>query len=61
MNCDERLNASDASYVLADYAETAVGREAFLNRKLADYNGDGYVNAVDASQILAAYADNSVS
>jgi len=61
VNCDERLNASDASYVLADYAETAVGREAFLNRQLADYNGDGYVNAVDASQILAAYADNSVS
>lgn len=61
VNCDGRVNAVDASLILADYANAATDQNTFLNTGLADYNSDGSVNAVDASAVLAEYARRAKS
>lgn len=57
---DGAITAVDASYVLTYYADTAVGKEAFIDETLADVDADGSISAVDASHILSYYAANSV-
>jgi uncharacterized protein YkwD len=62
VNGDSKVNAVDASLVLADYAATGSGKPSSFSavqRTKADVNGDEAVNAVDASQILSVYAKNS--
>lgn len=64
VNGDSKVNAVDASLVLADYAATGSGKSSSFSagqRAKADVSGDDAVNAVDASQILSIYAKNSTS
>lgn len=64
VNGDGRLDAIDASRVLAEYASVMSGRSYTLStsqRAKADVSGDNVVDAVDASQILNIYAKNSVN
>lgn len=63
VNGDGRIDAVDASSVLAEYAAVSVGKPSTFTssqRNLADMNKDGRVDAVDASTILSIYAVNSV-
>jgi hypothetical protein len=56
------VDAIDASMVLTEYANVAIGREASFGdyqRAAADYNQDGSVDALDASLILSEYANNA--
>jgi len=56
---DGRINAVDASSVLAYYARISTNKEGGYTgeQKLAaDADSDGRINAVDASNILAYYA-----
>ncbi|WP_303834273.1 leucine-rich repeat protein [Ruminococcus flavefaciens] len=57
-NGDGAVNAVDASYILAAYAENSTNhKEATAEQiKLGDINKDGKMNAVDASYILSYYA-----
>lgn len=50
VNCDGKINAIDARYVL----QASSGARTFTDteRRLADVNGDGKVNAIDARRIL---------
>lgn len=56
VDCDGKVDAADASLVLADYNNASVGAETILNRSLADYNEDGKIDADDATQILIEYS-----
>ncbi len=59
VNGDGKVNAVDASQVLAEYAlHSTNAPETFdeSQKKAADVNGDGKINAFDASMILAYYA-----
>ena len=58
-NGDGRVDAVDASVILAHYARISTGSRAILSREqqlAADVNGDGIIDAVDASCILSYYA-----
>lgn len=55
-NSDGKIDASDASEILAGYAETSSGQTAYINENIADYNGDGTIDASDASAVLEYYA-----
>lgn len=62
VNDDGKIDARDASAVLAEYAGTSAGRaESFseIQKKAADVNGDGKVDSLDASAILMYYAKSS--
>lgn len=61
VDCNGMINASDATYILSNYAAASTGGKNILNKQLADFNGDGIVNAVDASQVLAEYARRSTT
>ncbi|MDE6502106.1 MAG: hypothetical protein K2L10_08495 [Ruminococcus sp.] len=61
VDCNGMLNASDATFILSNYAQASTGGKNMLNTQLADFNGDGIVNAVDASQVLAEYAKRSTT
>lgn len=59
MNNDGKINAVDASDVLAYYARISTNQEGGYTDKqilAADVTHDGSINAVDASNILAYYA-----
>ena len=59
VNNDGKINAVDASSVLAYYAMISTNKDGKYNenqKAAADVNHDGLVNAVDASNILAYYA-----
>ena len=59
INNDSSIDSSDATLILSDYAELAVGKESSFNAeqaKAADVNGDGKYDSIDASLILAYYA-----
>ena len=59
VNFDGRINAVDASMVLAEYASTSAGNEPTFTktqRYMADIDYDGQVTAIDASYILSTYA-----
>ena len=62
VNSDGKLDAVDASLVLAEYANSMSGtggRFSQLQRAKADVSFDSVVDAVDASRILSMYAKNS--
>lgn len=61
VNCDGRIDACDASYILSDYANASTDKKTILNKQLADYNNDGKVDAIDASAVLSEYARLSTS
>ena len=59
MNNDGKINAVDASDVLAYYARISTNQEGGYTEEqklAADVTHDGKINAVDASNILAYYA-----
>ena len=61
-NSDGRINAVDASKILALYAEYSAsegGSPTSSKLSVCDVNGDGKLNAVDASKVLAYYAYTS--
>ena len=57
-NGDGAVNAVDASYILAAYADNSTNRTEATKDQLAlgDINKDGKMNAVDASYVLSYYA-----
>ncbi|MDE5834550.1 MAG: hypothetical protein K2H26_03410 [Ruminococcus sp.] len=61
VDCNGMINASDATFILSNYAQASTGGKNMLNTQLADFNSDGIVNAVDASQVLAEYARRSTT
>ena len=59
VNGDSSIDSSDATLILSDYADLAVGKDSSFNAeqaKAADVNGDGKYDSIDASLILAYYA-----
>ena len=59
VNDNGRIDAVDASLVLAEYALTSTGSSGKFRgdqNRAADWNSNGSINAVDASLILAEYA-----
>ena len=59
INGDSSIDSSDATLILSDYAELAVGKESSFTAeqaKAADVNGDGKFDSIDASLILAYYS-----
>ena len=59
MNGDSKIDAKDASAVLAAYAKSSTGADTGLTEaqaKAANVNGDTLIDAKDASFILAYYA-----
>lgn len=63
VNSDGIIDATDASLILSEYADSSVNSRPFLNinENLADFNNDGVVDAIDASAVLTEYAMSSVS
>lgn len=57
-NTDLSVDASDASMILAYYADVSTGKSINLSGKeqLADVNRDAVVDATDASAVLSYYA-----
>ncbi len=60
VNEDGKIDSTDASAVLAEYAAAQTGGESTLSKDAADVNGDGLVNSSDASAILEYYAKASI-
>lgn len=59
-----KVDASDSSFVLVEYARLSTGFPAAFTKKqkiLGDMNGDGKTDASDASDILVIYAELSTS
>ena len=59
VNNDELVDASDASEILVEYANTSTGGEAAFSGeqfRTADINFDGFVDSNDASGVLRYYA-----
>lgn len=56
VNRDGKLDSSDASSILKDYALVSAGGTSNLIHELADLNGDGKVDSSDASCALSLYA-----
>jgi len=59
VNNDELVDASDASEILVEYANTSTGGDAAFTGeqfKTADVNFDGFVDSNDASGVLVYYA-----
>ena len=61
INCDGKINASDASQVLTIYSKLSTTRKSDISCPAADMNGDGQINAIDASDILAEYSKLSTT
>ena len=60
VNKDGKIDSTDASAVLAEYAASQTGGELTLYIDAADVNDDGLVNSSDASAILEYYAKASI-
>lgn len=60
-NCDGRIDASDASNVLAAYSAVQTGEKHFINEDLGDFNEDNVIDSSDASMILHKYAELSTT
>ena len=59
VNVDGKVDSSDASAVLAEYANVQTGGAGGFTEsqlKSADINSDGKIDSSDASKILAYYA-----
>ncbi len=61
VNCDGKIDASDASFVLVAYSSLSTGGTTYLNYSLADWDGNGRMDASDASSILQKYAELSTT
>lgn len=66
VNTDNRIDATDASYVLSYYASVSTHYEVdtYTERAmtiLGDVNGDGFVMANDAAYILMMYSNSAVT
>lgn len=64
INCDGKIDASDASAILEIYSDLSTSTTYSLKEAsniLADYNGDGKIDSNDAVSILEIYANNSIS
>ena len=59
VNCDGKIDASDASQVLKIYSRLATTSKLPIDFSIGDFNCDGQINAIDASGILAHYAVSS--
>jgi len=59
VNGDNEINASDASDILAEYANISSGGTLSIDINIADVNNDGVLDASDASTILSYYAYKS--
>lgn len=70
VNCDGYIDASDATGILAKYAEISTTNNLFTDLGQIydfvkytymnyDYNNDGKIDASDASDVLGVYASNS--
>ena len=62
VNFDGKVNAVDASMILAEYARTSSNQAAEFSEKqliAGDVDENGVINAVDASKVLAYYAYTS--
>ncbi|MBQ8960044.1 MAG: leucine-rich repeat protein [Ruminococcus sp.] len=53
---DTRIDSSDASAVLVEYAAIQTGAEPSVDKSIGDVNGDGYIDSSDASDILQYYS-----
>ncbi|MBQ8298171.1 MAG: hypothetical protein IJX77_10365 [Ruminococcus sp.] len=60
VDCNNSINAIDASYVLTGYAAIQTGKNHYINENLGDYNSDGKMDALDASEVLTYYAKTQV-
>ena len=66
-NCDGKIDAADASFVMEYYAKMAVvpktteeyEKDEYVISPYYDYNDDGIIDSTDASGILAEYAKSS--
>ena len=64
VNGDGKIDPTDASVVMEDYAISSVGNGSLFddpdfpeyNAEAADVNGDGRINAIDATLIISYYA-----
>ncbi|MDE6538971.1 MAG: leucine-rich repeat protein [Ruminococcus sp.] len=59
VNCDNFIDAVDASIVSIEYANVSTNREPTFDtyqKYVADYNNDGFIDAVDATLISMEYA-----
>lgn len=67
INCDGRIDATDASEILSKYSWLSTHYDLFLDLSQTndsldlnfmnyDYNGDGKINASDASEVLMEYS-----
>lgn len=64
VNCDGRIDASDASKILAIYAELSTNNKIaphIIMKRYADWDGDGSIDASDASSVLKRYAELSTT
>ncbi len=61
VNCDGKIDASDASFVLVAYSALSTGGTTYLNYSLADWDGNGRIDASDSSFILQKYAELSTT
>jgi len=55
-NCDGKIDAADASEILAGYAAASKGEQNYVNKTFGDFNEDGGINSSDASAVLEYYA-----
>ncbi|MBR3969667.1 MAG: hypothetical protein IKJ87_01110, partial [Ruminococcus sp.] len=64
VNCDGKLDSSDASKILEIYAELSTNNKIsphIITKRYADWDGDGSINASDASSVLKKYAELSTT
>ncbi|MDE5763342.1 MAG: hypothetical protein K2I00_00005 [Ruminococcus sp.] len=63
VNCDGKIDASDASLVLQEYSSLSASKKkkTSLNNNLADCDNDGKIDSSDASFILSKYAELSTT
>ncbi|MBQ8960046.1 MAG: hypothetical protein IJ071_02375 [Ruminococcus sp.] len=53
---DGRIDSSDASAVLVEYAAVQTGSAPTVDKSFGDVNGDGFIDSSDASDILQYYS-----
>ncbi|MDE5765221.1 MAG: hypothetical protein K2I00_09725 [Ruminococcus sp.] len=61
VNCDGKIDASDASLVLQAYSSLSTGGTTYLSSSLADWDNNGMIDSSDASFILSKYAELSTT
>ncbi len=64
VNCDGKLDSSDASKILEIYADLSTNDilgPLVIMKRYADWDGDGSINASDASSVLKRYAELSTT